>query len=148
MNGRSADFLETRSRHETLGKSAEFNVTILPRVRCGSIIIQRRASETSNSAISNEETAMRKLVLALGLIFTTAMLGGTASAFPGANGLLDALANQNLVQDVQYCRRGNYWCPGRISGCCPVGWACGSTTCYRSKTRSSPAARSNKIPAR
>ena len=55
---------------------------------------------------------------------------------------------QNIVENVQYCRRGAYWCPGRISGCCPVGWACGSTTCYRSANRSSPAARSNKIPGR
>jgi hypothetical protein len=91
---------------------------------------------------------MRKLVLALGVVFATALSAGSASAFPGGSGLLDALATQNVVQDVQYCRRGAYWCPGRISGCCPVGWACGSTTCYRSKTRSSAAARSNKIPAR
>jgi hypothetical protein len=91
---------------------------------------------------------MRKLVLALGMIVTAALTAGSASAFPGNNGLRDALATQNLLQDVQYCRRGAYWCPGRISGCCPVGWACGATTCYRSKTRSSAAARTNKIPAR
>ncbi|MCC6887743.1 MAG: hypothetical protein IT536_04335 [Hyphomicrobiales bacterium] len=91
---------------------------------------------------------MRKLVLALGVVFTTALSAGTASAFPGSAGLIDALAHQSMIQDVQYCRRGSYWCPGRISGCCPVGWACGSTTCYRSATRTSKAARSNKIPGR
>jgi hypothetical protein len=91
---------------------------------------------------------MRKLVLALGVVCATALTAGSASAFPGSAGLIDALANQNVVQDVQYCSRGSYYCPGRISGCCPVGWACGSTTCYRSKTRSSAAARSNKIPSR
>jgi hypothetical protein len=58
---------------------------------------------------------MRKLMLALGVVFTTALSAGSASAFPGTSGLLDALATQNMVQDVQYCRRG-YWCPGRISG--------------------------------
>ena len=91
---------------------------------------------------------MRKLVLGLGVVFATAFTAGSASAFPGSTGLLDALANQNPVQNVQYCRRGAYWCPGRISGCCPVGWACGSTSCYRSANRSSPASRSNKIPGR
>jgi hypothetical protein len=91
---------------------------------------------------------MRKLVLGLGVVFATAFTAGSASAFPGSSGLLDALANQNPVQNVQYCRRGAYWCPGRISGCCPVGWACGATTCYRSATRSSQAARTNKVPGR
>lgn len=92
---------------------------------------------------------MRKLMLAVGVVFATALSAGSASAFPGSSsGLIDALSHQNMVQDVQYCRRGAYWCPGRISGCCPVGWACGSTTCYRSATRSSPAARSNKVPGR
>ena len=91
---------------------------------------------------------MRNLVLALGVVCATAFTAGSASAFHGSSGLIDALATQNMVQDVQYCRRGSYWCPGRISGCCPVGWACGSTTCYRSATRSSAAARSNKIPGR
>ena len=91
---------------------------------------------------------MRKLVLGLGVVFAMAFTAGSASAFPGSTGLLDALANQNMVQNVQYCRRGAYWCPGRISGCCPVGWACGSTSCYRSANRSSQAARTNKIPGR
>jgi hypothetical protein len=91
---------------------------------------------------------MKKLMLALGVVVATAFTAGSASAFPGSSGLIDALANQNMVQDVQYCRRGAYWCPGRISGCCPVGWACGSTTCYRSATRSSQAARTNKVPGR
>jgi len=91
---------------------------------------------------------MRKLVLGLGVFVGMAFTAGSASAFPGSSGLLDALANQNPVQNVQYCRRGAFWCPGRISGCCPVGWACGSTTCYRSATRSSQAARTNKIPGR
>ena len=91
---------------------------------------------------------MKKLVLALGVVFATAFTAGSASAFPGSGGLIDALSHQNMVQDVQYCRRGAYWCPGRISGCCPVGWACGSTTCYRSANRSSPAARTNKVPGR
>jgi hypothetical protein len=91
---------------------------------------------------------MKKLVLALSVVCATAFMAGSASAFPGSSGLIDALAHQNMVQDVQYCRRGAYWCPGRISGCCPVGWACGSTTCYRSANRSSAAARTNKIPGR
>jgi hypothetical protein len=91
---------------------------------------------------------MKKLVLALSVVCATAFTAGSASAFPGSGGLIDALSHQNMVQDVQYCRRGNYWCPGRISGCCPVGWACGSTTCYRSANRSSAAARTNKIPGR
>jgi hypothetical protein len=91
---------------------------------------------------------MKKLVLALGVVCATAFTAGSASAFPGSSGLIDALSHQNMVQDVQYCRRGAYWCPGRISGCCPVGWACGSTTCYRSANRSSPAARTNKVPGR
>ena len=91
---------------------------------------------------------MRKLVLALGVVCATAFTAGSASAFPGSSGLIEALGSQNIVENVQYCRRGAYWCPGRISGCCPVGWACGSTTCYRSANRSSPAARSNKIPGR
>jgi hypothetical protein len=98
--------------------------------------------------ITRGRDIMRKLVLALGVVCATAFTAGSASALPGTAGLLDALANQNMVQDVQYCRRGAYWCPGRISGCCPVGWACGSTTCYRSATRSSQAARRNKIPGR
>jgi len=91
---------------------------------------------------------MRKLVLALGVVVATAFAAGSASAFPGSSGLLDALAAQDPIQTVQYCRRGSYYCPGRVSGCCPVGWACASTHCYRSKTRTSGAARSNKIPAR
>jgi hypothetical protein len=91
---------------------------------------------------------MRRLMLGLGVVLATAFTAGSASAFPGSTGVLDALANQNPVQNVQYCRRGAYWCPGRISGCCPVGWACGATTCYRSATRSSQAARTNKIPGR
>lgn len=90
---------------------------------------------------------MKKLVLALGVAFVTALSAGSASAFP-ANGLLDALSNNSLMQNVQYCARGSYYCPGRISGCCPVGWACGSTTCYRSATRTSQAARTNKLPGR
>ena len=91
---------------------------------------------------------MRKLVLALGLVLATAFTAGSASAFPGVSGLIDALATQNPVQTVQYCSRGSYYCPGRVSGCCPLGWACASTHCYRSKTRSSAASRSNKIPVR
>ena len=38
---------------------------------------------------------MRKLVLGLGVVFATAFTAGSASAFPGSSGLLDALANQN-----------------------------------------------------
>ena len=55
---------------------------------------------------------MRKLVLALGVVFATAFTAGSASAFPGSSGLIDALATQNMVQDVQYCRRGNLLVPG------------------------------------
>lgn len=91
---------------------------------------------------------MRKLVLALGVVFATAFAAGSASAFPGSSGIIEAAANQSVMQDVQYCSRGSYFCPGRVSGCCPVGWACGSTTCYRSANRSSQAARTNKIPSR
>jgi len=91
---------------------------------------------------------MRKLVLALGVVFATVFTAGSASAFPGSGGLMDAMATQSMMQDVQYCSRGSYWCPGRISGCCPVGWACGSTTCYRSATRTSQSARRDKLPGR
>jgi hypothetical protein len=98
--------------------------------------------------LMEERDLMKKLVLALGVVCAAAFTAGSASAFPGGGGLIDALSNQNMIQDVQYCRRGAYWCPGRISGCCPVGWACGSTTCYRSANRSTPAARTNKVPGR
>ena len=89
---------------------------------------------------------MKNLVLALSVITMGALASGAASAFP-ANSLIDALSTQNIVEQTQRCGRGMYWCPGRISGCCRVGWACGSRVCYRSKTRTSAAASRNKIPA-
>jgi hypothetical protein len=126
-------------------KFIEDNAEILPGEKVQRIIICEGAIVVD---ITRGRDIMRKLVLALGVVCATAFTAGSASAFPGSSGLIDALAHQNMVQDVQYCRRGAYWCPGRISGCCPVGWACGSTTCYRSATRSSQAARTNKIPGR
>jgi hypothetical protein len=89
---------------------------------------------------------MKNLVLALGLVMTTAFAVTPSSAFQ-ASDLLDATATQSTIEQVQRCGRGMYWCPGRISGCCRVGWACGSRVCYRSKTRTSAAAKRNKVPA-
>ena len=88
---------------------------------------------------------MKNLVLALSVITMGAFASGSASSFP-TNSLSDALSSQNIVEQAQRCGRGMYWCPGRISGCCRVGWACGSRVCYRAKTRSSAAASRNKIP--
>ena len=88
---------------------------------------------------------MKNLVLSLSVITMGAFASGSASSFP-ANSLTDALSTQSLVEQVQRCGGGMYWCPGRISGCCRVGWACGSRVCYRSKTRTSAAASRNKIP--
>jgi len=127
-------------------KLAKIEVKILPETQRRSIIM--RAAGRYRARHQRGKITMKKLVLALGLVCATAFTAGSASAFPGSSGLIEALGSQNIVENVQYCRRGAYWCPGRISGCCPVGWACGSTTCYRSANRSSPAARSNKIPGR
>lgn len=89
---------------------------------------------------------MKNFMLALSVITMGAFASGSASSFP-TSGLSDALSTQSLVEQTQRCGRGMYWCPGRISGCCRVGWACGSRVCYRAKTRTSAAASSNKIPS-
>jgi hypothetical protein len=147
MNGRSAE--SDRHMHGVhRGMRAKFiadKAGILPPEKARRIIV---VAAGPCWRPHRERDTMKKLMLALGVVCATAFTAGSASAFPGSSGLIDALSNQNMIQDVQYCRRGAYWCPGRISGCCPVGWACGSTTCYRSANRSTPAARQNKVPGR
>jgi hypothetical protein len=39
------------------------------------------------------------------------------------------------AEQQQLCRPGHYFCPGKIAGCCPNGWGCGSTTCIRPTPR-------------
>jgi hypothetical protein len=44
MNDRSAELAVRTSRHESPGKSAEFGVTMSPRVERGRIIVRRRGN--------------------------------------------------------------------------------------------------------
>src|SRR5262249_23149559 len=40
------------------------------------------------------------------------------------------------VQHVdRRCGPGQYFCPGKVAGCCPNGWGCGSTSCIAPKGR-------------
>ena len=38
-----------------------------------------------------------------------------------------------VVAQAQTCPRGQYFCPGKVAGCCPNGWGCGSTKCIAPK---------------
>jgi hypothetical protein len=42
-----------------------------------------------------------------------------------------ALSQQGPSAQAQLCRPGTYFCPGKVAGCCPNGWGCGSTSCIR-----------------
>ena len=72
---------------------------------------------------------MKKLVLVPGILLTMFFSGSPASTLPPAGSLRDAPAGQSLVEKVQSCSPGWYWCPGEIEGCCRNGWGCGSTHC-------------------
>jgi hypothetical protein len=56
---------------------------------------------------------MRKVAFALGAFLPMLLWGGAAQA--------------------QTCAPGSYFCPGKIAGCCPNGWGCGSTRCIPPK---------------
>lgn len=59
---------------------------------------------------------------------------------------LNAFTVQSVVERVQSCRAGTYWCPGQISGCCPNGYGCGSTHCIKPRA-STPTVRTPSQPS-
>ncbi len=80
---------------------------------------------------------MRKAAgILLGLLVIA--LGGAAGAgpLPGVGG--GAREAQPAYDLVRTCQRGYYFCPGRVSGCCPNGWGCGSTRCIAPKKKREP----------
>lgn len=79
---------------------------------------------------------MRKLVFALITFLAISLLGGAAFTLPPAG--LQTPSSQSLIQQVQRCERGHYFCPGKISGCCRIGWTCGETRCIAPKRRVEP----------
>ena len=72
---------------------------------------------------------MNRTAVLMGLLLATVSFNGALGAGPAS--LPGVLPVQSLVERVQSCRPGTYWCPGQISGCCPNGYACGSTHCIK-----------------
>jgi hypothetical protein len=72
---------------------------------------------------------MKKIAGFLGLVASIIVLNGPAWTAPGNR--INVITTQSLVERVQSCRAGTYWCPGQISGCCPNGYGCGSTHCIK-----------------
>lgn len=75
---------------------------------------------------------MKKLALALG-VFLTVTISVAAALTLSPIGSLQSPADQSLIQHVQRCGPGSYFCPGKVAGCCPNGWGCGSTKCIPPK---------------
>jgi hypothetical protein len=74
---------------------------------------------------------MKTIVFMLTAVLSMLVASGAASTFPVPGKDADALAAQSLTLRIQSCRAGTYFCPGKISGCCPNGWGCASTHCVR-----------------
>ena len=68
---------------------------------------------------------MNKFVLALAVFLTMALSAGQASAFPGSlggSGILQALADQSILEEVLRCQKGYRPCRSGKSRwrCCPA----------------------------
>jgi hypothetical protein len=76
-----------------------------------------------------------RFLFALGALLTMSLSGVTAlTLFPSSG--VRFPADESLIQQVQQrCPSGKYFCPGKISGCCPIGWGCGSTRCIPPKRK-------------
>jgi hypothetical protein len=72
---------------------------------------------------------MKRVLGLFSLLVSSFVLIGPAWTAPGSR--LNVITVQSLVERVQSCRAGTYWCPGQVSGCCPNGYGCGSTSCIR-----------------
>src|SRR5215475_7233046 len=71
---------------------------------------------------------MKKLALALGVFLTMGL--SVVAAFTLSPSRSLKTSDDSLVQHVdKRCGPGQYFCPGKVAGCCPNGWGCGSTTC-------------------
>jgi hypothetical protein len=70
---------------------------------------------------------MPRVVLAFGIFLTMGFSVVAALTLPPAG---SSPGDQSLIHEVQgRCPPGQYFCPGKIAGCCPKGWGCGSTKC-------------------
>ena len=75
---------------------------------------------------------MKKLALALGVFLTMGL--SVVAAFTLVPSRSLQTLDDTLVQHVdQRCGPGKYFCPGKVAGCCPNGWGCGSTNCIPPK---------------
>ena len=76
---------------------------------------------------------MRRLALALGIFLTMGFSVVAALTLP-PSGSLASPGDRSLIHEAQgRCPPGQYFCPGKIAGCCPNGWGCGSTKCIPPK---------------
>lgn len=74
---------------------------------------------------------MKQLALALGILAMSASVVAAFTLTPSRN--LQVLDDTLVHHAKQRCGPGEYFCPGKVAGCCPNGWGCGSTKCIRPK---------------
>jgi hypothetical protein len=89
---------------------------------------------------------MRKLAGLLGVVVAALTLASCVTSPPATEELAQRPAEQqrpaerqrppqSSAEQQQLCNPGYYFCPGKIAGCCPNGWGCGSTSCIRPAAR-------------
>lgn len=100
----------------------------------GSPPVRRRGLSICVHLIAGENL-MKKLTVIMGLLLANVSLSDASGAAPGNP---TTFPLQSLVERIQSCRAGTYWCPGQVSGCCPNGYGCGSTHCLKPPTVRTP----------
>jgi hypothetical protein len=75
-----------------------------------------------------------RILLALGVPLAMGISAVAALSVPRTDAP-EVTGDGTLVQARSRCPKGQYFCPGKVNGCCPNGWGCGSTSCIRPKPR-------------